>query len=39
MLGIAYSFAFPQDEQGKRYVTLTHDKIMKNHPGRHKKAV
>lgn len=42
---VAYSFAFPQDEQGKRYVTITHDKIMKNHASRlhgkfsYKKAV
>ena len=27
------SFAFAVDEQGKRYVTLTHDERTKNHPG------
>ena len=27
------SFAFAVDEQGKRYVTVTHDETTKNHPG------
>ena len=27
------SFAFAVDEQGKRYVTMTHDETTKNHPG------
>ena len=27
------SFAFEVDEQGKRYVTMTHDETTKNHPG------
>ena len=31
---VANSFAFPSDEQGKRYITMIHDSIMKNHPGR-----
>ena len=27
------SFQFAVDEQGKRYVTMTHDETSKNHPG------
>ena len=29
---VANSFAFPKDEQGKRYVTMIHDRIMNQSP-------
>ena len=29
----ASSFSFAVDEQGKRYVTMTHDEVTKNHQG------